>query len=461
MSWTAPANGGSPITSYTVTPFIGPTAQTADHRDRHPPATSATITGLTNGTAYTFTVTATNTMGTGPASAASNAVTRPRRRARRPTGVRPRPATRRRVGHLDRARERRQPDHQLHGDPVHRRRSADADHGHRRPAATSDHGQRADQRHRLHVHGDRHQRDRHRTRLCAVELRHPGGVRVQRVHDLGGVGRANGRSELDTGSVDARGEVHVRHERGDHRDPLLQGRGQHGHPRRRTCGPPPGPCWPRRRSPTRPPRAGSRSTSRRPVAITANTVYVASYFAPDRPLRRRQRLLRQLGRRQRALHALPDGVSGGNGVYAYGSASSVPRPTPSARPTTGSTSCSRAGPATAPAAPDRRDRDRRRRIGAGELDRARRRRQRHHQLHGHPVHRDDRPGTDHRDRHPPATSTTVTGLTNGTAYTFTVTATNTIGTGPASAASNSITPTAHRARPPTAVTATAATRRRK
>ena len=75
VSWTAPSNGGSTITSYTVTPFIGATAQPPTTVTGTPPATSAAVTGLTNGTAYTFTVTATNAIGTGPASAPSNAVT--------------------------------------------------------------------------------------------------------------------------------------------------------------------------------------------------------------------------------------------------------------------------------------------------------------------------------------------------------------------------------------------------
>ncbi len=75
VSWVAPYNGGSTITSYTVTPYIGSAAQTPVTVSGSPPATSTTVTGLTNGTAYTFTVSATNAVGTGPTSPASNAVT--------------------------------------------------------------------------------------------------------------------------------------------------------------------------------------------------------------------------------------------------------------------------------------------------------------------------------------------------------------------------------------------------
>jgi hypothetical protein len=75
VSWTVPSNGGSAITSYTVTPFIGSVAQTPTTVTGTPPATLATVSGLTNGTSYTFTVSATNAVGAGVPSAASNAVT--------------------------------------------------------------------------------------------------------------------------------------------------------------------------------------------------------------------------------------------------------------------------------------------------------------------------------------------------------------------------------------------------
>ena len=75
VSWTAPSNGGSPITGYVVTPYAGNTALTPTTVTGSPPATTATVAGLTNGTAYTFTVAATNAIGTGPASARSGAVT--------------------------------------------------------------------------------------------------------------------------------------------------------------------------------------------------------------------------------------------------------------------------------------------------------------------------------------------------------------------------------------------------
>ena len=75
VSWTAPSNGGSAITSYTVTPFVGSAAQTPVTVSGSPPATQTVVTGLSDGTSYTFTVSATNANGAGPDSSPSNSVT--------------------------------------------------------------------------------------------------------------------------------------------------------------------------------------------------------------------------------------------------------------------------------------------------------------------------------------------------------------------------------------------------
>ncbi|MCG9965805.1 Ig-like domain-containing protein [Shewanella cutis] len=71
VSFTAPAStGGAPILAggYTVTASPGGATGTGS-------GSPITVTGLTNGVTYTFTVTATNSAGTGAASAASNSVT--------------------------------------------------------------------------------------------------------------------------------------------------------------------------------------------------------------------------------------------------------------------------------------------------------------------------------------------------------------------------------------------------
>jgi len=73
VSWTAPNDGGSPLTSYSVTPYVRGVAQPS--RSFPAPTTSQMVNGLTNGTVYTFTVAASNAVGAGAASAPSAEVT--------------------------------------------------------------------------------------------------------------------------------------------------------------------------------------------------------------------------------------------------------------------------------------------------------------------------------------------------------------------------------------------------
>ncbi|MEA2635502.1 MAG: hypothetical protein QOH92_2269 [Chloroflexota bacterium] len=73
ISWQAPAwSGGPAVSGYTVTPYVGGSAGTPVNVGGS--TLTTTVTGLTNGTTYTFQVTATNGVATGPA-ATSNGVT--------------------------------------------------------------------------------------------------------------------------------------------------------------------------------------------------------------------------------------------------------------------------------------------------------------------------------------------------------------------------------------------------
>jgi uncharacterized protein YjbI with pentapeptide repeats len=66
VTWAAPADGGSPITSYTVSELSGSTV--LNSWELPASATSQVVTGLTGGSAYSFTIVANNAVGPSPAA---------------------------------------------------------------------------------------------------------------------------------------------------------------------------------------------------------------------------------------------------------------------------------------------------------------------------------------------------------------------------------------------------------
>lgn len=75
VSWTAADLSTRSIQSFTVYVYSGATQVSTTNVGGSPPGTSTTVNGLTNGTAYTFKVTATNSVGTSDFSVASSSAT--------------------------------------------------------------------------------------------------------------------------------------------------------------------------------------------------------------------------------------------------------------------------------------------------------------------------------------------------------------------------------------------------
>ena len=67
LTWSAPSSGG-PVTKYTITPYIESKPQPVTTVTGTPPATGATVGELKGGTTYTFRVTASNSVNSGPPS---------------------------------------------------------------------------------------------------------------------------------------------------------------------------------------------------------------------------------------------------------------------------------------------------------------------------------------------------------------------------------------------------------
>ena len=400
MTWTAPDNGGSAITKYTVTPYVGSTAQTPKDVTGSPAPTSTTISGLTNGTAYTFKVSATNAVGTSAQSAASNAV----------TPVTAPPTTLAFVQQVN-------------------KRGVAASLA-LQPTANISSGNRLIVEAGVWSAGN----------ASASGVTDSAGNTYTKLTSL----KASDNTELSVWSAPiTAGCGHQAHHHGhDHR--------QRGHRRHRprvlrACRPPAGrassTCSRRRpaRRRRRPPSPRARPRPATAAGELAMGFYADSGFGNT--------LAGDPG------YSVRTNVSPTNDMELLVQDRVLSTAGTTASPTTGDRRehavagrHHRLQDLGARGAEPAQHAQRRhglagQRAGDRELDRARRRREPDHEVHRHALRRHDRPDADRRHR---ATRrrrpTTVTGLVNNTTYTFTVSATNANGTSPPSVASNPVTP---------------------
>ena len=131
-------------------------------------------------------------------------------------------------------------------------------------------------------------------------------------------------SENDPNAARVGGEVQLGCGWVHHRGPVLQGSTEHRGPTSATCGRTPGRTLATATFTNETGSGWQQVTFATPVAVTANTTYVASYHAPNGHYATDERLLCQRGRRQRTPPSPSDAVAAGNGVYVYSPSTAFP-----------------------------------------------------------------------------------------------------------------------------------------
>ena len=272
MNWTPPAGEAETVTSYRITPYIGSTAQSPTTVTA--PATSKAVTGLTAGTAYTFTVTAINPAGAGPESAKSNSVTPTGAGIpEAPTGAAAEARNQSAVVSWTPGRRWRQPDHRLPDHPLHRIHRAVADDG-VRSGHVGDR-QRPRQRHQLHLHRHRPERRRGGPAFGRVE-------RGDAARDDLRTGRYRRSSKPLTRTRSSSGSSSPATSAGTIRGIRFYKVGRkHRHRTWSASGAPPVPLLAQATASGETESGWQEVAFASPVPIAANTTYVAAYLAPD------------------------------------------------------------------------------------------------------------------------------------------------------------------------------------